>query len=167
MAIKLLSTWKYWSEVPLIGKWIFDLLVSLASPYTGTLSMRVQSLKPGLCKATMKEWFLLRNPFRSVHAAALMNLGEATGGMAVIALCEAQHKPHRAIVTRITVEYIKKARGLLTAVTDFTESIDKNANKSIEGEMVVLTAILDASGELVCTIEATWTISSSTSAKIK
>jgi Domain of unknown function (DUF4442) len=77
MALNILSWYRYCTtRIPFVGNWLFNLIVRFSSPYTGTLGMKVLKLEPGSCKASISEWWLLRNPFNSIHAAALLNLGK-------------------------------------------------------------------------------------------
>ncbi|KAI8927562.1 hypothetical protein BC831DRAFT_451876 [Entophlyctis helioformis] len=156
--LSLLATWNYWSAVPLIGRWLFGWLLAFASPYTGTLSLSVDSLSAGVAKTHMKEWWLLRNPFRSVHAAALLNMGEATGGLAVVAWCESQPVTHRAIVTRLEIDFFKKARGRITGVCELDPSTPLLPPSLTKTDARVVTDLLDASGALVARTTAVWTV---------
>ena len=115
----------------------------------------MDALKVGYCATSMREWWLLRNPFRSIHAAALLNMGEATGGLAVLTWCEANG--FRAIVNRLEIDFMKKARGKLTAVSQVkdTDMPAKEQSKTAE----VVTDIFDASGTVVAQTTAFWTIS--------
>ncbi|KAL2912050.1 hypothetical protein HK105_208479 [Polyrhizophydium stewartii] len=154
----LLKTWQYWSRVPFIGRWVFGWLLLFASPYTGTLSLRIHRLVAGACRASMGEWWLLRNPFRSIHAAALLNLGEAAGGFAVISWCETQEEQHRAIVTRLEIDYIKKARGVITAVCELDPSKPLLPAGQTRANARVVTDLFDAKGDLVAKTTAVWSI---------
>ena len=71
-------------SVPL-GKYLFSGLIGFYAPYQMSVMPCVEELtESGFCSITMPDLPWVRNPFSSVHAAALTNLGEACGGIAVL-----------------------------------------------------------------------------------
>ena len=54
----------------------------------------------------------VRNHLKSIHAIALANLGEFTTGLSLISLLD---NKSNAILTKIEVVYLKKARGTLVS----------------------------------------------------
>ncbi|KAG0001381.1 hypothetical protein BGZ80_006194, partial [Entomortierella chlamydospora] len=90
----------------------------------------------------------IRNPFRCVHAAALVLFGETVGGLALFTRLG---KKDRAILTNISAEYIKVSRGHLTAtsvVPDFHDS---------DPEFVVTEVVIqNANSETVAKLSLTW-----------
>lgn len=91
----------------------------------------------------------VRNHLNSVHAIALVNLGEVTSGLAMVS---ALPPGTRSIVTGLTTEFLKKARGTLTA--ECTCSTPVSIATSIE--QVVIAQVTDVSGEVVARVSVTW-----------
>ncbi|KAJ3091549.1 hypothetical protein HK102_000146 [Quaeritorhiza haematococci] len=140
----------------------------------GTIPLYITSLNPGRCTGTMREYFLLRNPFRSVHAVALTNLGEAVGGLAVLTWIESLGGGYKAIVTQLRSEFSKKAKGKLVgtctafsgvaAAGEVGEKVPELLAEGVEeGKITVCTDIKDASGEVVCKVYADWSVRRSAS----
>lgn len=130
------------------GTWVFSRLLGWKVPYTGSIGAHVRELGPGHARITLRDRRAVRQHLGSVHAVALLNLGEVTSGLAMLA---ALPPGVRGIVTRLSAEYPKKARGLLTAVSRVTvpDVVDPV-------EHLVTADITDASGDLVCRVTAVW-----------
>ena len=141
--------WKRLSPLP-GGKLLFSKAVGKAAPYTGTIGAEVQDLQPGYARVQLKDRKKVRNHLNSIHAIALVNLGELTTGLAVLS---GMPDDARGILKGIAVEYHKKARGLLTA-----ECRTEIPSTSERQEYIVEGEIRNAEGELVTTVRATWLI---------
>jgi acyl-coenzyme A thioesterase PaaI-like protein len=97
------------------GKVVFSLLLGRMAPYSGTIHGRVTVLRPGFCQIEIDDHRGVRNHLSSIHAAALANLAELTGNAA---LAYSLPDDARFIVAGLSIEYLKKARGTITATSD-------------------------------------------------
>lgn len=94
------------------GRRVFSRLLGLAIPYTGSIGAEVLTLEPGYARVALDDRRAVRNHLDSIHALALANLGELTGNLALVA---ALPDNGRFIVTKLAIEYKKKARGRIIA----------------------------------------------------
>lgn len=107
---KVLELWQSLSGKT-FGKQLFSRAIKLMVPYTGSVSPLVLELEPGHAKVQIRDRWGVRNHLQCVHAVALMNLGEAVTGLAVMSLMP---PGSRGIVRELSMEYVKKARGTIT-----------------------------------------------------
>jgi uncharacterized protein (TIGR00369 family) len=132
--------WRICTRVP-GGARLFSALAGRLVPYTGSLGARVEELRPGYARVRLPDRRAVRNHLRSIHAMALANLAEMTGNLALMA---ALPDPGNMIVTGIDMDYLKKARGDVTA-TCALGPIDPLRAGTLEWEA----EIVDASGAVV------------------
>ncbi|MFN7972095.1 MAG: hotdog fold domain-containing protein [Acidobacteriota bacterium] len=132
------------------GKRIFSRLIGWMAPYTGTTRARVLELDRGFARIEMRDRRRVRNHLRSIHAVALVNLAEETTGLA---LMFGLPQGARGILTGLSMDYLKKARGTLTATARcaIPETTERREYE-VEGE------VRDAQGDLVARARARWLI---------
>ena len=151
----LRTAWDSLSKIP-GGKRLFSKLVGTMAPYTGSIGALVVELAPGHSKIELRDRRAVRNHLRSIHAVALVNLAEVATGLAIsIGLPSGT----RGILTGLSIEYLKKARGTLTATCDCTvPETSERREYEIEG------LIHNAGGDLVARAKARWLIGPAKSA---
>ena len=141
--------WEKWSVRP-GGKAIFSALLGRLVPYSGTIGARIEELRPGYSRVTLRDRRKVRNHLRSIHAIALMNMAELSTGLA---LNYAMRPDARSILKGLSIDYTKKARGTLTA-----EANAPVLTSNEEREITVETAIRDEDGDVVATAQARWLV---------
>ncbi|KAI9312112.1 hypothetical protein BX666DRAFT_1866618 [Dichotomocladium elegans] len=138
--------------IKLFRPWIFQYLLNNADPYCQSIDLRIATFSRGFCTGFMRDRSRTRNPFRSTHAAALTTFAETIGGLALMSTIKPKD---RAILISLRMEYKKKARGLLTASSDFTPPTFDIGTQEIETEVVIKDRMLDtvAIGHFVWMVE--------------
>jgi acyl-coenzyme A thioesterase PaaI-like protein len=106
------QAWDLLSGVP-GGRMLFSRLVGRMAPYTGSIHATVTVLRAGYAEVEMHDRRGVRNHLDSIHAIALANLGELAGNLA---LAYSLPDDARFIVSGMEIEYMKKARGRITAI---------------------------------------------------
>ena len=123
------------------GKLVFSRAVGRFAPYTGTIDGRVVELREGFARVELHDRPRVRNHLRSVHAVALVNLAELTGNLA---LSYSLPDDARFIVAGLSIEYVKKARGTITATSECPTPATSDRH-----EYEVPVVMSDASGDVV------------------
>ncbi|MCB9675818.1 MAG: DUF4442 domain-containing protein [Alphaproteobacteria bacterium] len=145
----LLSLYRKLAPLP-GGKRLFSRLVGRAAPYTGTLPFVVEELDAGKAQVKLFDRKIARNHLKSLHAIALMNLGEVSTGLAMYSTLP---RGARGIITDLGMTYLKKARGPITA----TCVVDPPKGSGRQ-DMVVESVLRNADGIEVARARAVWRI---------
>ena len=125
------------------GEWLFARAVCWRAPYFATIAPRITRLEPGRCEATLRHRRKVTNHIGTVHAIALCNLAELSGGL----VTDASIPPSmRWIPKGMQVEYLKKAVGRMHAVA--TPDLPPVAGIAAY-TLPVTVAITDAAGDAV------------------
>lgn len=143
------ATWARCRGLP-GGTRLFSRLIGRMAPYTGTVGAHVVELGDGYCRAQLKERRAVRNHLRSIHAIALMNLGELVTGLAVMHQLDGHG---RGIIRELRMEYLKKARGLITAEAQVEVPHAPGAH-----DLLVTATLRDEAGDEVALAYATWKV---------
>ena len=123
------------------GKRVFTHLIGRLAPYTGTMGAVVQDLGDGYSRVTLADRKAVRNHLSCVHAVALANLVELTGNLA---LAYSLPDDARFIVSGMSLDYVKKARGTIIG-----ECRIPPVESSLKSEYDVPVTLRDERGDVV------------------
>jgi acyl-coenzyme A thioesterase PaaI-like protein len=133
------------------GSRVFFKIIGALAPYTGTIDCDVRELETGHAEVAMTDSRRVRNHLGSVHAIALMNLGEVSTGLAVLYSVDGIG---RGIITSLKMDYLKKSRGTITATCDAV--VPTSAGRH---DVLVESFLRDDTGDVVAKATAVWRIS--------
>jgi acyl-coenzyme A thioesterase PaaI-like protein len=152
---QLLANWERLQALP-FGRRLFSWAVGRTAPYTGSIGGVYTAVRPGYARVELADRRAVRNHLASVHAVALVNLAEMTSG---VALMTALPPGVRGIVTGLSIEYRKKARGRLVCecTAEAPASISPSMPDSVTHD--VHAAITDAAGDVVASATVHWRLS--------
>ena len=144
---RLLALWQRLSPLP-GGQWLFAQIFARTVPYSGSVRPRIRVLEPGRAEVEIPDIRANRQHLGSVHAIALMNVAEMASGLAMMAGLPGHV---RGIVTHIGIEYHKKARGTIRAVSRV-----EVPTITEDREFDVVSQCLDRQGVVVATATVRW-----------
>lgn len=130
------------TRVP-FGSAVLHAVIRVWIPYTGSLGARIEEVREGYARVTLRDRRAVRNHLDCVHAVALANLAELAGN---IAIAYSMPKEGRFIVAGLSMTYLKKARGVITATSE--PPVLRDVSKR---EIPIEVFMRDASGEVVAT----------------
>jgi len=146
---RVLSLWQRWGKTA-FGRRLYSLMLGYMVPYSGSIRPLVLRLERGYVCIELRDRHALRNHLHSIHAIALANLGELASGLAMLSMLPDNVK---AIVIRLEIEYLKKARGRLLAIG----RADSPAMITAEPVThIVYAEISDAAGDVVARLNVHW-----------
>lgn len=151
----IVSLWKKSTRIPLVGKKVFSRFLGIYIPYTGSVGAEVLDLGLGKALVTLDDKRKVRNHLDSIHAVALMNIGELSTG-----LCVASSIPedYRFILKHFEISYLKKARGKIYALAEW--SVPAVFEQKFDCEVVSrIRSTPGTEGEVLCEVKATWRLS--------
>ncbi len=144
---RLRAAWRRLSPLP-GGRWLFGRLLRLVNPYSGAVGATVMTLEPGHAVVVLKERRAVHNHLDSVHAIALANIAEMASGLAMLS---ALPDSARGIPIALSIDYLKKARGVLTAEARVTLP-----DVTVDGTHRFSSSISDEAGDVVARAVVTW-----------
>lgn len=152
----LAEIFSFFSKLP-FGIDLLSVGLGLTAPYSGSVNPKVRNIEMTERSVSVtvtcedRQW--LRNPFNSMHAVALSNIGEAASGIAALTALS-QKKEIIGIPVRIDTEFFKKGRGRMIATSEIPMSEFK------EGISVFVSDIRDTKNELIAKCKVTWSLRS-------
>lgn len=143
----LLRLWHRLRPLP-GGTWLFSLTFGRQVPYSGSVRPHVRVLEPGHAEIEIPDRRANRQHLGSIHAIALLNAAEQASGLALLT---ALPDGIRGIVTHISMQYFKKARGTIRAVS---RAVAPAVTDNIEFD--VAADCVDRSGDVVARAIVRW-----------
>lgn len=133
---KVTELYAFCKSIPM-GRILMSGCIGMFAPYTSSIGAFVEDISEHNCTVSMHDYPWLRNPFQSLHALALANLGESASGIAMICQLE-KHRNIKGIPIKISTSYYKKARGTITA----TGYVNLEVNGSDDMHCIIILSLL-------------------------
>jgi len=145
----ILERYQQLSKIP-GGKFVFAKLVGISAPFFSKIHPIFIDLRPAYCETQIKDRRSVRNHLGTINAGALCSMAEMTGGLALDSVVPSSM---RWIPKTMTVNYVAKAIGTITAISEFDQSIVE------PGDVVIPIIVSNASGDTVFTADITFYVS--------
>ena len=124
--------------------------------------VRVKSISPSICTATVKHRWLNQNPFNSIYFAVQAMAAELTTGALVMYQIKKSKKDISMLVANNKGNFTKKAKGRITFTCSDGAIIEEAIQKTIatgEGQTLWLKSIgMDAQGDVVSEMDFEWSV---------
>lgn len=130
------------------GAWLFSRIFGWLVPYSGSVRSRVLVLEPGHAEVRIPDRRANRQHLGSIHAVALVNVAEQASGLALLS---GLPDGIRGIVTQISMQYLRKARGPIRAVCHVAVP-----TVTTDTEFDVAAQCLDGSANVVAVATVRW-----------
>jgi len=148
MTEDLVVLWNRVRTLP-FGKTLFSWLLKRTIPYSGSIFPVVDFLIKGEARVYFDDRKKVSNHLNSIHAIALINVGELCTGLALHSILGSQY---RAIIIQLNIVYLKKARGRIPAISKV------NANQIQMGEQEIEAKLMNSNSECIAIVTACWKI---------
>ncbi|MFT6006698.1 MAG: acyl-coenzyme A thioesterase PaaI-like protein [Pseudoalteromonas tetraodonis] len=145
----ILKTYNRLNRIP-FGRAIFAKSVGYSAPFFRTIKAKFIEFKPAYCETQIRDRWGVRNHLGTINAGALCSLAEMTGGLALDSVVP---NNLRWIPRGMTVNYLNKATGVVTAISEFDPSI------VVPGDVLIPIVVSNESGEPVFNAQITFYLS--------
>jgi acyl-coenzyme A thioesterase PaaI-like protein len=129
------------------------------APFFGTVGVVLESVGPGVARATLENRKDISNHLGTLHAGALFTLGEGASGAAVGGAFADEVTTLRAVSTKASIDYLNIAKGLTIAEAKVVEPIaDLRAQLDHDGKAAchVEVRLSSTSGKDVAVMQVEW-----------
>jgi acyl-coenzyme A thioesterase PaaI-like protein len=129
-----------------------------AIPFNLHLGLEVEEIGPGLGVVRLPEGEHLVNHVGSQHAGGLFSAGEAASGGAFVGAFAERMGDITPLARRASIEYLKIARGPITATARLEDSEGRRATLDADGvvEFPVDVELTDGEGTVVARMTVEW-----------
>ncbi len=135
------------------GKTIFAKLVGLSAPFFAKIKPRFIDLRHAYCETQIDDRRGVRNHLGTINAGALCSMAEMTGGLALDTVVPSNM---RWIPKTMTVHYMTKATGTITAISEFEPNI---VPASEAKDVVIPIVVKNENNETAFTADITFYVS--------